>query len=178
MYRRTEAEMPGCAYERLHACEEGVITDFLVAPVRFLGDEGGRVKAVEFRRMQLCEPDESGRRRPVPIEVSEFVVEADTVVLALGYSVDRVFSDAVAGLEADRQGRIAIDPQTGRTSVPGVFAGGDNVNGADLVVTALRDGRRAARGIDQYLRSLARPAAVKCDSLVASKEGDVDHGSH
>jgi len=161
MYRRTEAEMPGRADERLHAREEGVITDFLVAPVRFLGDEGGRVKAVEFRRMQLGEPDESGRRRPVPIEGSEFVVEADTVVLALGYSVDRVFSDALPGLEADRQGRIAIDPQTGRTSVPGVFAGGDNVSGADLVVTALRDGRRAARGIDGYLRSLPKPAAVK-----------------
>jgi len=161
VYRRTEAEMPGRADERLHAREEGVITDFLVAPVRFLGDEEGRVKAVEFRRMQLGEPDESGRRRPAPIEGSEFVVEADTVVLALGYSVDRVFSDALPGLEADRQGRIAIDPQTGRTSVPGVFAGGDNVSGADLVVTALRDGRRAARGIDGYLRSLPKPAAVK-----------------
>ena len=155
MYRRTEAEMPGRIDERVHAREEGVITDFLVAPVRLLGDERGRVKAVEFRRMELGEPDESGRRRPVPIEGSEFVVEADTVVLALGYSVDRIFSDAVSGLEADRQGRIAVDRETGRTSVPGVFAGGDNVNGADLVVTAIRDGRRAASGINEYLRSLA-----------------------
>jgi glutamate synthase (NADPH/NADH) small chain len=162
MYRRTEAEMPGRADERVHAREEGVIIDFLVAPVRFFGDEGGRVRAVEFRRMQLGEPDESGRRRPVPIEGSEFVVEADTVVLALGYSVDRIFSDTVPGLEADRQGRIAIDRETGRTNVPGVFAGGDNVSGADLVVTAVRDGRRAARGIDQYLRSLPpREVAVK-----------------
>jgi glutamate synthase (NADPH/NADH) small chain len=162
MYRRTEAEMPGRADERVHAHEEGVIIDFLVAPVRFFGDEEGRVKAVEFRRMQLGEPDESGRRRPVPIEGSEFVVEADTVVLALGYGVDRVFSDTVPGLEADRQGRIAIDRETGRTSVPGVFAGGDNVNGADLVVTALRDGRRAARGIDEHLKSLAtKQAAAK-----------------
>jgi len=112
------------------------------------------VKAVEFRRMELGEPDESGRRRPVPIEGSEFVVGADTVVLALGYGVDHVFSDAVPGLEADRQGRIAVDREMGRTSVPGVFAGGDNANGADLVVTALRDGRHAARGIDDYLRSL------------------------
>jgi len=162
MYRRTEAEMPGRADERIHAHEEGVVTDFLVAPVRFLGDEEGRVKAVEFRRMELGEPDESGRRRPLPIEGSEFVVEADTVVLALGYGVDRIFSDTVPGLEADRQGRIAVDQETGRTSVPGLFAGGDNVNGADLVVTALRDGRHAASGIDLYLRSLPpRQAAAK-----------------
>jgi len=162
MYRRTEAEMPGRADERVHAREEGVIIDFLVAPVRFFDDEEGRVKAVEFRRMELGEPDESGRRRPLPIEGSEFVVKADTVVLALGYSVDRIFSDTVPGLEADRQGRIAIDRETGRTNVPGVFAGGDNVSGADLVVTAVRDGRRAARGIDQYLRSLPpREVAVK-----------------
>jgi glutamate synthase (NADPH/NADH) small chain len=161
MYRRTEAEMPGRADERVNARDEGVIVDFLVAPVRFFGDEEGCVKAVEFRRMQLGEPDESGRRRPVPIEGSEFVVEADTVVLALGYGIDRVFSEAVAGLEADRQGRIGVDRQTGRTSVPAVFAGGDNVNGADLVVTAIRDARRAARGIDEYLRSLPKPAAVK-----------------
>jgi glutamate synthase (NADPH/NADH) small chain len=162
MYRRTEAEMPGCANERVHAREEGVIIDFLVAPVRFLGDEEGRVKAVEFQRMQLGEPDASGRRRPVPIEGSEFVVEADTVVLALGYGVDPVFSDTVPGLETDRQGRIVTDQETGRTSVPGVFAGGDSVNGADLVVTALRHARRAARGIDEYLRSLPpKQAAAK-----------------
>ena len=160
MYRRTEAEMPGCAHERVHAREEGVSIDFLVAPVRFLGDEEGRVKAVEFRRMELGEADESGRRRPVPIEGSEFVVEADTVALALGYGVDRIFSDTVPGLEADRQGRIAVDRETGRTSVPGVFAGGDNVNGADLVVTALRDARHAARGIDEYLRSLPQERAA------------------
>jgi glutamate synthase (NADPH/NADH) small chain len=162
MYRRTEAEMPGRAEERVHARDERVIIDFLVAPVRFFGDEGGRVNAVEFRRMQLGEPDESGRRRPVPIEGSEFVVEADTVVLALGYTVDRTFSEKVPGLETDRRGRIAIDRETGRTNIPGVFAGGDSVNGADLVVTAMRDGRRAARGIDEYLRSLpAKQAASK-----------------
>ena len=154
MYRRTEAEMPGRAEERVHARDERVIIEFLVAPVRFFGDEGGRVKAVEFRRMQLGEPDESGRRRPVPIEGSEFVVEAETVVLALGYTPDRMFSEMVPGLEADRRGRIVTDRETGRTNIPGVFAGGDSVNGADLVVTAVRDGRRAAGGIDEYLRSL------------------------
>jgi glutamate synthase (NADPH/NADH) small chain len=162
MYRRTEAEMPGRAEERVHARDEGVIIEFLVAPVRFFGDEGGRVKAVEFRRMQLGEPDESGRRRPVPVAGSEFIVEAETVVLALGYTVDRVFSETVPGLEADRRGRVVIDRGTGRTNIPGVFAGGDSVNGADLVVTAVRDGRRAARGIDEYLRSLpAKQAASK-----------------
>jgi glutamate synthase (NADPH/NADH) small chain len=162
MYRRTEAEMPGRADERGHAREEGVLIEFLVAPVRFFDDGDGRVKAVEFRRMQLGEPDESGRRRPVPIAGSEFIVEAETVVLALGYTVDRAFSDAVPGLEADRRGRIVVDRATGRTSIPGVFAGGDSINGADLVVTAVRDGRRAARGIDEYLRSLPpKQAAAK-----------------
>jgi glutamate synthase (NADPH/NADH) small chain len=162
MYRRTEAEMPGRAEERVNARDERVIIEFLVAPVRFIGDEEGRVAAAEFRRMELGEPDESGRRRPVPIEGSEFIVNADTVVLALGYSTDRIFSETLPTLEADRWGCLAIDRETGRTSVPGIFAGGDNVNGADLVVTALRDGRRAARGIDEYLRSLPpREAAPK-----------------
>lgn len=162
MYRRTEAEMPGRAEERVNARDEGVITEYLVAPVRFIGDDEGRVKAVEFRRMELGEPDDSGRRRPVPIEGSEFTVDADTVVLALGYSTDRIFSETMPTLEADRWGCLAIDRETGRTSVPGIFAGGDNVNGADLVVTALRDGRRAARGIDEHLRSLPpREAAAK-----------------
>ena len=162
MYRRTEAEMPGRAAERVNARDEGVITDYLVAPVRFIGDEEGRVKAVEFRRMELGEPDDSGRRRPVPIEGSEFILEADTVALALGYSTDRIFSDSMPALEADRWGALAVDRETGRTSVPGIFAGGDNVNGADLVVTALRDGRRAARGIDEFLRSLPpRKGAAK-----------------
>ncbi len=162
MYRRTEAEMPGRAEERVNARGEGVITEYLVSPVRFIGDDERRVKAVEFRRMELGEPDDSGRRRPVPIEGSEFTVDADTVVLALGYSTDRIFSDAMATLEADRWGCLTIDRETGRTSVPGIFAGGDNVNGADLVVTALRDGRRAAHGIDEFLRSLpAHEAAGK-----------------
>jgi glutamate synthase (NADPH/NADH) small chain len=160
MYRRTEAEMPGRGEERVHARQEGVLVEFLVAPVRFFDDGEGGVKAVEFRRMELGEPDESGRRRPVPIEGSEFIVEAETVVLALGYTVDRAFSQAVPGLEADRQGRIVVDRETGRTSIPGVFAGGDSINGADLVVTAVRDGRRAATGIDAYLRSLPPKAGV------------------
>ena len=160
MYRRTEAEMPGRGEERVHARQEGVLVEFLVAPVRFFDDGEGGVKAVEFRRMELGEPDESGRRRPVPIEGSEFIVEAETVVLALGYTVDRAFSQAVPGLEADRQGRIVVDRETGRTSIPGVFAGGDSINGADLVVTAVRDGRRAAIGIDAYLRSLPPKAAT------------------
>ncbi len=159
MYRRTEAEMPGRAEERVNARDEGVLIDFLVAPVRFFGDEDGRVKAAEFRRMELGEPDDSGRRRPVPIEGSEFTVDADTVVLALGYNTDRVFSESMPALEADRWGCLVIDRETGRTSVPGIFAGGDNVNGADLVVTAMRDARRAALGIDEFLKSLPPKAA-------------------
>jgi glutamate synthase (NADPH/NADH) small chain len=141
----------------VHARQEGVSSN-LVAPVRFFDDGEGGVKAVEFRRMELGEPTEAAAGART-YRGSEFIV-GETVVLALGYAVDRAFSQAVPGLDADRQGRIVVDRETGRTSIPGVFAGGDSINGADLVVTAVRDGRRAATGIDAYLRSLPPKAAV------------------
>ena len=103
--------------------------------------------------MKLGEPDDSGRRRPIPIEGSEFTIEADTVAIAIGYGADKLVPDTTTGLSADRWGLIQIDGQ-GKTSRRGVFAGGDNVNGADLVVTALADGRRAAAAIHDYLQSL------------------------
>jgi glutamate synthase (NADPH/NADH) small chain len=105
--------------------------------------------------MALGEPDESGRRRPVPMPGSEFLIEADTVALAIGYNADPLIPKKTVGLEADRWALIKIDRETGQTSRRGVFAGGDNVNGADLVVTALADGRRAAAAIHEYLESLA-----------------------
>ncbi|MGI8927529.1 MAG: NAD(P)-dependent oxidoreductase [Tepidiformaceae bacterium] len=153
VYRRTEAEMLGRGEERKNAREEGVIFEMLTLPTRIIGDEGGKVVAVECQRMQLGEPDESGRRAPRPIPGSEFLIPADTVAIAIGYGADPLVPQTTSGIKSDRKALIQVD-HGGRTSRPGVFAGGDNVNGADLVVTALADGRRAAEAIAQYLESL------------------------
>lgn len=153
VYRRTEAEMLGRAEERINAREEGVNFEMLTSPLRIIGDENGRATGVECIRMRLGEPDDSGRRRPVPIEGSEFVIEADTIPIAIGYGADPVVPETTDGLSTSWGALIAID-EGGRTSRRGVFAGGDNVNGADLVVTALADGRRAADAIAAYLDTL------------------------
>ena len=150
-YRRTEAEMGGREEERHHADEEGVRFHYLVAPTRFIGDDSGRVRAVRLQRMELGELDDSGRPRPVPIPGSEFEMEADTVIVAIGFKVERSLFEATAGLEATDRGTVAAD-EGGLTSRPGVFAAGDSVRGADLVVTALADAKRAADAIDRYLR--------------------------
>jgi glutamate synthase (NADPH/NADH) small chain len=159
VYRRTEREMVGREEERQHAREEGVKFEFLAAPVRFLGTPAGRVRAVELVRMALGPADESGRRRPEPVEGSEFTLEADTIVLAIGYNVDERVIEGAA-IEADKWGNLLIDRATGRTNRPGVFAGGDNVNGADLVVTALRDAKIAARTMSAYLAEPAEQRAA------------------
>jgi glutamate synthase (NADPH/NADH) small chain len=152
VYRRTEAEMLGRGEERKNAREEGVEFAMLTLPTRAIGEEG-KVTAVELQRMQLGEPDESGRRSPKPIPGSEYIVPADQVVIAIGYGADPIVPKTTDGLKTDRKSLVQID-RAGRTSRPGVFAGGDNVNGADLVVTALADGRRAAEAICDYLDSL------------------------
>jgi glutamate synthase (NADPH/NADH) small chain len=151
-YRRTEKEMPGKAEERTNANEEGIEFKFLVAPVQFLGDETGHVRKMELLRMELGEPDASGRRRPIEVKGSNFVVEADTVVCALGYNQDRLIEKTTPGLKVDKWGCYIVDQNTGATSIPGVYAGGDAVTGADLVVTAMAAGRRAALAMDKYLR--------------------------
>lgn len=156
VYRRTEEEMRGREEERRHAKEEGVEFLFLTIPLRFLGEDG-KVKAIECQRMELGPPDETGRRTPIPVPQSNFLLPADTVVVAIGYNVDETVPKAAPGVEADRWNRIKVDPETKRTTRPGVFAGGDNVNGADLVVTALADGRRAALAIHEYLLTLDLP---------------------
>ncbi len=153
VYRRTEAEMLGRGEERINAREEGVKFEMLTAPLRILGDENGKATGVECIHMELGEPDDSGRRRPVPIEGSEFVIEADTIPIAIGYGADPVVPETTSGLRARGNALIEIDEQ-GRTSRRGIFAGGDNVNGADLVVTALADGRRAAEAVAEYIESL------------------------
>jgi glutamate synthase (NADPH/NADH) small chain len=152
VYRRTEHEMPGSHKDRELAREEGATYNFLTQPVQFVAGEDGRVKAVECVKMELGEPDSSGRRRPVPIEGSEFMVEADTVVKGIGYWPDPTIGKTTPNLETHKWGLILIDPETGATSRPGVFAGGDAVTGPDLVVTATAAGRKAALSIDKYLQ--------------------------
>ncbi len=159
VYRRTETEMVGREEERQHAREEGVRFEFLCAPVRFLGTPTGRVRAVELERMELGPADASGRRRPQPVSGSTFMLEADSVVLAIGYNNDLDVLHEATGVTADTWGVVIIDRETGRTDRPGVYAGGDSVNGADLVVTALRDARFAADAMHAYLLALA-PAAI------------------
>lgn len=150
MYRRTEAEMLGRAEERRNAREEGVNFLWMTIPLRIVG-EHGRVTGVECQRVELGEPDESGRRRPVPVPGSEFILPADTVVVAIGYNADPLLPKTTKGLKANRWALLEVDRETMRTSRPNIFAGGDTVNGADLVVTALADGRRAAEAIHKYL---------------------------
>jgi len=153
LYRRTEKEMPGNRKDRELAREEGAKYQFLTQPVRFIAGEDGRLAQIECIRMVLGEPDAKGRRRPVPVEGSNFIVEADTAVLALGYWPDPVIGDTTPGLKTRNYGLFVVDSDTGATSRPGVYAGGDDVTGPDLVVTAMVAGRKSAAAIDKYLSS-------------------------
>jgi len=152
VYRRDEANMPGSRREVLAAREEGVVFEWLKAPVRFLDDGAGGVRGIECIHMELGEPDEDGRRRPVPVPDSNFEIEADLVILAFGFDGSPV--PARDGPALTRWGTYVVN-EDGMTTVPGVFAGGDVVRGADLVTTALADGRTAADAIDRYLRNRA-----------------------
>jgi glutamate synthase (NADPH/NADH) small chain len=156
VYRRTEAQMPGNTSERKRAREEGARFMWLTAPIEFMGDENGRVKAMRCQRMELGEPDSSGRRKPVPIEGDEFTMEVDTVILALGYWPDPLIGESTRELETHDWGLITADEETGKTSRPEIFAAGDNVHGPDLVVTAMIGARHAADSIDAYLKGLER----------------------
>ncbi len=153
VYRRSEAEMPARREEIEHAREEGVKFILLTSPVEFLGDESGKVTGMKCIKFELGEPDASGRRRPIPIEGSEFEMPIDNVVLALGQGPNPLVPRTTPGLEITRKGNIVADEETCATSKPGVFAGGDIVTGAATVIQAMGAGKRAARAIDQYLRS-------------------------
>ena len=154
IYRRSEAEMPARLEEIHHAKEEGVIFKLLHTPVRYIGDEQGRVRQVECIRMELGEPDASGRRRPVPIEGSEYTIDVDTVVVAIGNGPNPLVPKTTKGLEIDpRRGTIKTNLETMRTSRRGVFAGGDIAVGAATVILAMGHGRKAARSIDHFLRT-------------------------
>ncbi len=150
LYRRTEAEMPARREETKNAKEEDIIFMFLTAPKKILVDSQGHVKAIECLKMKLGEPDASGRPRPVVIEGSEFLIEVDTVIIAIGQSPNPLLPHSVPGLKVSRRGTIEIDEHY-QTSIKGVFAGGDIVTGADTVISAMGAGKRAAREIDKYL---------------------------
>ncbi len=151
VYRRSEAELPARVEEVHHAKEEGIIFQLLTNPVEILVDENGWVKGVRCIRMELGEPDASGRRRPVAVEGSEFEIEADMVIMSLGTSPNPLIPDSTKGLEISKRRCIVTDPETGRTSKEGVFAGGDAATGAATVILAMEAGRKAAKGIHEYL---------------------------
>lgn len=153
VYRRTENELPARKEEVHHAKEEGIRFAMLTNPVEVIGDENGWVKAVRCIRMELGEPDESGRRSPVEIPGSEFDIETDTVIMSLGTSPNPLIARTTAGLETNRRGCIVAD-DNGVTSRPGVFAGGDAVTGAATVILAMGAGRKAAAAIDEYIKGL------------------------
>lgn len=152
VYRRTEAELPARKEEVHHAMQEGIIFDMLTNPEEIIGNEKGWVSAMKCIKMELGEPDASGRRCPVPVEGSEFEIETDTVIMALGTTSNPLIAKTTSGLETTRRGGIAAD-ETGVTSRPGVFAGGDAVTGAATVILAMGAGRTAAKAIDNYIKN-------------------------
>jgi glutamate synthase (NADPH/NADH) small chain len=154
LYRRSEAEMPGRAEEIHHAKDEGVEIHTLTHPVEFLGDDKGWLRAARCIRMALGDPDESGRRRPVPVEGSEFEIPLDVAIVAVGTGPNPLVQSTTPDLATNKKGYIAVaDQETLRTSKKGVFAGGDIVTGAATVILAMGAGRNAARSIDEYLRT-------------------------
>lgn len=160
VYRRGEAELPARREEIAHAKEEGIVFDLLTNPIRILptpqtdrkAADYGRVRAIECVRMQLGEPDSSGRRSTVPVEGSEFTIEADCVIMALGTSPNPLLKNTTAGLETLKRGEIAVD-ENGKTSIEGVYCGGDAATGAATVIKAMGAGKKAAHAIDEYLKN-------------------------
>ncbi len=151
VYRRSEEELPARVEEVHHAKEEGIIFDLLTNPTEILVDEDGWVSGIRCVRMELGEPDASGRRRPVVIEGSEFTMEVDTVIMSLGTSPNPLISSTTRGLEVNKYKCIVAEEEFGKTSREGVYAGGDAVTGAATVILAMGAGKAAAKGIDEYL---------------------------
>ena len=151
VYRRSRTEMPARVEEVERAEEEGVIFTLLTNPVQFIGDEKGRVKAVECLKMELGEPDASGRRSPIPVKGSEFTIAIDVAIIAIGNGPNPLIPKTTPGMNITKRGNIIADPETMKTSKIGVFAGGDIVTGAATVIQAMGAGRKAAKAIDEYL---------------------------
>ncbi len=151
LYRRTREEMPARAEEVEHAIEEGIIFDFLKSPTRVLSDDKGRVAALEILSYELGEPDDSGRRRPVPVRGSEEVVPFDTVIVAIGNESNPLISQTTPQLQVDRHGHIIVDERQ-KTSIDRIYAGGDIVLGSATVILAMGEGRQAAQAINEILQ--------------------------
>jgi len=153
VYRRSEKEMPARVEEVHHAKEEGIIFHLLVNPTEILGTEDGYVRGMRLIRMELGEPDSSGRRRPVPVPGSEYDIELDAVVVAIGQSPNPLLRSTTPGLETHKWGGIIVDEETCATSIEGVYAGGDAVSGAATVILAMGAGKKAAKAMYEYLMS-------------------------
>ena len=153
VYRRSEEELPARVEEVHHAKEEGIIFDLLTNPVEVIEDEKGWVKGIKCIKMELGEPDESGRRRPVEVPGSEFVIDVDTVIMSLGTSPNPLISSTTEGLEVNKWKCIVTDEEFGKTTKEGVYAGGDAVTGAATVILAMGAGKAGAKGIDEYLKN-------------------------
>ena len=156
VYRRSRRESPARIEELEHAIEEGIEFLWLTNPVEIVGNAAGWVTGMRVQKMELGEPDASGRRRPVPVPGSEFLLDVDTVIYALGTTANPIIAQTTPGLKINKWGYIEIDENTGMTSIPGVFAGGDIVTGAATVILAMGAGRRAARGMLEYMGVAAR----------------------
>jgi glutamate synthase (NADPH/NADH) small chain len=158
IYRRTEKELPARLEEVEHAKEEGIVFQFLTSPVSITGDGKDWVNGIICQKMVLRETDESGRARPIPLERSEEISEADCVIMAIGTSPNPLIKSTTAGLDTHKWGGIIADEETGQTSRRGIFAGGDAVTGAATVILAMGAGKKAAEAIDRYLKNkMARP---------------------
>jgi glutamate synthase (NADPH/NADH) small chain len=161
VYRRSRKEMPARNEEIENAVEEGIELVLLTNPVRILGEENGRVKGIECIRMELGEPDSSGRRRPIPIEASEYVIDVETVVMAIGNGANPLIKQTTPNLETNKWGNIVADEETGKTSIEGVYAGGDIVTGAATVILAMGAARRSAKAIHEFLMKKNGPDSHK-----------------
>ncbi len=154
IYRRSLEEMPARVEEVEHAKEEGVEFLTLHNPVEYIGDEDGKVKQIRLQKMQLGEPDASGRRSPIAIDGSEYIIDADTVVVSVGVSPNPLIPQSLPDLKVSRWGTLEVNPDTFQTSIPDIFAGGDIVRGGATVILAMGDGRKAAKSMNDYLKSL------------------------
>ena len=151
IYRRSEAEMPARLEEIHHAKEEGVEFMTLNNPVELYGDENGRLKRMKCIKMELGEPDDSGRRRPVPVKGSEYILDVDIVIMAIGNGSSPLIQNTTEGIDFNKWGNIIVNPETMRTSKPGVYAGGDIISGGATVILAMGNGREAAKAIHEFL---------------------------
>jgi len=153
VYRRTRDESPSRHIELHHAEQEGVEFEFLTSPLEFIGAADGRLAGISCERMELGEPDESGRRRPIPIKDSQFFLECDLAIISIGTQANPLLTNTTEGLDLNQWGNIKADPETGKTTKEGVWAGGDITLGQATVILAMGTGRKAAKSIDEYLKS-------------------------